>query len=293
MFSPAAPDTQTAPILKAHVAALNSQIPDVLADAKPKDDPTSLFQSFLTSGNSMFKEAAGTALNKLQSFTNTAQSYAQNFPDSVLPGGMTTYTKPAPILQQQVNPQNIAKVNFSENYMPTIQMQGGQLMPLDKVNLDATTTPLSTLSYTQPIGKTPEGTVKTETVPVTDTNKLNTASTIMAVANSINPAYTNYLLKTANNEGALVPDQRNYNFNDGTASTNPADASQHGGIASIDRGVFQINNKAFPQIPDSVADNPKLATLWAIGLIDSGNQSKWASNAKSKDMTVNYGQASS
>ena len=49
-------------------------------------------------------------------------------------------------------------------------------------------------------------------------------------------------------------------------------------IKSVDRGVFQINNKAFPQITDEKAQNVEFATLWAISLIQAGKQHKWVAD---------------
>lgn len=283
LFGPASPDTQAAPIVKAQEDTLNSKIPDVLADSKPKESPVKLFQSYLTTGDTMFKQAAGDALNNLSMFAHKAESFAQNYTDK-LTGTLRVDNAHA---QEPIEPHHIQKIAFSENSVPIAHLADGSLKPIDNLAVNYNPTPIQSLTYTIPAGKK-EGKMLADTVTITNPAKLQAASTIKAVADSINPDYTNYLLKLANNEGALNPKQRNYNFNDGTASTDITQAVHHGGVSSVDRGIFQINNKAFPKIPDSIADDPQKATMWAISLIDAGKQSKWVANQKTKDTKVTY-----
>jgi hypothetical protein len=280
IFSPASPETQAAPILKAQEQHLNNQIPSVLNADKPKDSPSGLFQSYLTTGNPIFKTAAGTALNALHSFADKAGDIV----DSIAGNNVKVdNTQPQPIYQAQ----HVRGVNFSENAIPTANLSDGTIKPIDQVNLDVQPHPLTSISYSIPRG-TKDGVAQTEKQTITDPSALKVAGTIKAVADQVNPDYTNYLLKLANNEGVLKADQRNYNFKDGKSSTNPADAAHHGGVDSVDRGVFQINSKAFPHISDAVADDPARAALWAIGLIDAGKQSKWMANDRSKETKISY-----
>lgn len=104
---------------------------------------------------------------------------------------------------------------------------------------------------------------------IKDKEKLKVANRIKQISDSINPQYTNYLLKLANFEGIYNPKQRNKNSN-----------------GSIDMGIFQINNKAFPQITPEMADNLDFSVLWAISLIDAGKQKKWVADNKSRSSKI-------
>ncbi len=290
LFNPASPDAQVAPLLKAQEDTIKKNTPElpILASSTPKESPTKLFNDYLVTKNPILKQQASKALDSLQMFQQKATDFVSNFGDNLIKNTQTYHRPSDNILEvPKLDTHNISAINFSENDIPTVHTTNGKILPLDKVSLNIEPQPLSSLSYTHEIGKK-DGKPITEDVPVTDPNKLRQAAQIKAIGDSINPDYTNYLLKTGVNEGNLNPTQRNYNFNDGTASTSLSDASKHGGVASVDRGLFQINSKAFPQITDAMADNPEFATLWAISLIDAGKQSKWVSNSKSKDMKVHY-----
>lgn len=126
---------------------------------------------------------------------------------------------------------------------------------------------------------------------INDQEQLGVANQISRVARAVAPEYENYLLRLANFEGVYNPKQRNYMFNDTFindegkevhySSRNPEDAEKYGGIWSIDRGIFQINDYFFPGIPDEVADDPIQATLWAISAIETGTQKqKWHANER-------------
>lgn len=104
IFSPASPDAQVAPILQAHTADIKSQIPSELQSIAPKASPTNLFNDYLNTGNEMFKQAAGTALNKLQEFATDANTAAKKFTASGVPGLFSSSTPAtyADALQQGV-----------------------------------------------------------------------------------------------------------------------------------------------------------------------------------------------
>jgi len=283
IFGPASPETQVAPILKAQEDHLNNKIPPVLDDQKPKESPFKLFKSYLDTGNTMFQQASHDALNKLSMFANKAETFASQFPDNLI-GNVVTYDRAQ---AQTIEPAHIQKLAFSENDVPTAHLADGSIQPINAVQLNVQPAPLQSLTYKIPAGKE-AGKILSDTVTIDDPSKLKVAGTVKAVADQINPNYTNYLLKLANNEGTLNPKARLYNFKDGTSSNNAADAVHHGGIDSVDRGIFQINDKAFPKITDEMADNPEIATLWAISLIDAGKQNKWVANQKTKDTHVSY-----
>ena len=95
---------------------------------------------------------------------------------------------------------------------------------------------------------------------ITDPKKLAVAERVAQISDTVAPQYTNYLIRLAEYEGTLDPKARNDN---GT---------------STDRGLFQINSKAFPQITDKQADDVEFATLWAIALIQAGKQNKWVAD---------------
>lgn len=101
---------------------------------------------------------------------------------------------------------------------------------------------------------------------ITDPEELAVANEIKRVADAVAPEYTDYLLRLGSYEGLMKRNTRNDN-----------------GDKGIDRGVFQINNKAFPQIPDEFADDVKKATLWAIALIEAGKQDKWMADKYVRD----------
>lgn len=98
-------------------------------------------------------------------------------------------------------------------------------------------------------------------VVITDPKQLEVANTIKAVADDVAPEYTDYLLRLAWYEGRYNPQNRLDN-----------------GERGVDRGIFQINSKAFPDVPDEVADDPVKATLWAISAIEAGKQGRWVAD---------------
>lgn len=133
---------------------------------------------------------------------------------------------------------------------------------------------------------------------ITDPRQLEVANTIKRVSDAVAPEYTSYLLRLANFEGLLYPDTRNYMFNDTFinsegkevhySSRNPEDAEKYGGLWSTDRGVFQINDAAFPAIPDEVADDPVRATLFVLSAIEAEKQDKWYADQRTKNAKLKY-----
>lgn len=116
MFSPASPDTQTAPILKAQETAVKSQIPSVFSSVAPKQSPSKLFNDYLTTGNQMFKDASGQALSKLNEFANDAQQAVSRMTLPTDSFNQSTYTRP-------VAPQSILKSTIPPPIAQTIQQQ--------------------------------------------------------------------------------------------------------------------------------------------------------------------------
>lgn len=96
---------------------------------------------------------------------------------------------------------------------------------------------------------------------ITDPEELKVANEIKRVADAVAPEYTDYLLRLGSYEGLMRHDTKNDN-----------------GEKGVDRGIFQINNKAFPQIPDEFANDVRKSTLWAIALIEAGKQDKWVAD---------------
>lgn len=90
--------------------------------------------------------------------------------------------------------------------------------------------------------------------------KLDIANQIKAIADEVAPEYTDYLLKLAQKEGG-------YNHK----STRPEEQNPGGGV---DRGIFQINSKAFPTVTDEMAQDVRFSVLWAISLIESASPKK-------------------
>jgi len=108
-------------------------------------------------------------------------------------------------------------------------------------------------------------------VVIDDPEQLKVFDTIRSVSDEIAPQYTDYLMRLGWYEGR------------GNAQ-NRLDNGEKG----VDRGIFQINSKSFPDVPDEFADDPVKATMWAISVIESGNQNnkwtadKYVKNAKTK-----------
>lgn len=107
-------------------------------------------------------------------------------------------------------------------------------------------------------------------VVITDPEQLEVANIIKAVADDIAPEYTDYLLRLAWYEGRYNPQNRLDN-----------------GERGVDRGIFQINSKSFPDIPDDFADDPVKATLWAISAIEAGKQKRWVADKYVRNARTN------
>lgn len=137
-----------------------------------------------------------------------------------------------------------------------------------------------------------------ETHEITDPKRLEVANQIAMVARAVAPEYENYLLRLANFEGLLEKDTRNYMANNKVknsrgrkvqfSSRNVEDMDAHGGLWSTDRGVFQINDAAFPAISDEIADDPVRATLFVISAIEAGKQKKWLADERTKNAQLTY-----
>lgn len=100
--------------------------------------------------------------------------------------------------------------------------------------------------------------------------QLEVANQIKAISDAVAPEYTDYLLRLARYEGVYNVKQRNVNRKDG----------------SVDRGIFQINNKYFPEVTDEMADDLTFATLWAIAAIEAGKQNRWVADRYVKKATT-------
>jgi len=159
------------------------------------------------------------------------------------------------------------KLTFSENGIPTIEDERGKVVPIDraKLNLGAPKKPMKAVVYHE----------NGRSTKITDPKKLAVLNRIKQISDSVNPDYTRYLLKLALAEGDLDPKARLHN-------------TSRKGVRSVDRGIFQINSKAFPQISDAMADDPEFATLWALALIDAGKQEKWMADARAKKLKVEW-----
>lgn len=92
IFSPASPEAQTAPILKAQEDYVKQQIPNTFKSVAPKESPTQLFQDYLTTGNQEFKQASSNALNKLNEFASDANIAAKKFVANGVPGLFSSST---------------------------------------------------------------------------------------------------------------------------------------------------------------------------------------------------------
>lgn len=121
--------------------------------------------------------------------------------------------------------------------------------------------PIKRIEISDPRDATAPDTAKQGTV-IEDPERLALANTIKAVADEVAPEYTDYLLRLAWYEGRYGSKTENKNSNG----------------KGVDRGVFQINTEAFPDVPDEFAQDPVKATLWAISVIESGKQDKWVAD---------------
>lgn len=111
-------------------------------------------------------------------------------------------------------------------------------------------------------------------VVIDDPEQLKTFNTIKSVADQVAPEYSDYLMRLAWYEGRGNPQNRLDN-----------------GELGVDRGIFQINNKAFPDVPDEFADDPARATMWAISAIEAGKQDRWVADKYVKNAKTNIGYA--
>lgn len=82
--------------------------------------------------------------------------------------------------------------------------------------------------------------------------------------------WTDYLLRLAFYESSFDPKAINVNKS-----------------GSIDRGVFQWNDKYHPEISDECAFSVRCATVEAIKAINNGNQHWWVANEKAKNNVDN------
>jgi hypothetical protein len=155
--------------------------------------------------------------------------------------------------------------------MPYLQNNADEPF-LDEIDYTppAVTQPLKRIVIEDPRDAKAKDTEK-QGVVIEDPEQLKVFNTIKAVADEVAPEYTDYLLRLAWYEGRGNPTNRNDNGEKGT-----------------DRGIFQINNKSFPDVPDEFADDPVKSTLWAISLIEAGKQDKWVANKHVLKSKIKY-----
>ena len=142
---------------------------------------------------------------------------------------------------------------------------------LDEYEFEPTpvTNPITSLQIEDPRDATADE-FSQQGVTITDPEQLKVFNTIKSVADEVAPEYTDYLMRLAWYEGR------------GNAQ-NRLDNGERG----VDRGIFQINSKSFPDVPDEFADDPVKSTLWAISAIESGNQEKWRADEYVKNAKTN------
>lgn len=76
-------DAAVAPILQTEEKATKAQIPNVFNDiVSTLPSPTKLFQNYTTTGNPVFKQAAGNALSALRGFATKSKSMLSTTPQS-------------------------------------------------------------------------------------------------------------------------------------------------------------------------------------------------------------------
>jgi len=142
---------------------------------------------------------------------------------------------------------------------------------LDEYEFEPTpvTNPITSLQIEDPRDATADE-FSQQGVTITDPEQLKVFNTIKSVADEVAPEYTDYLMRLAWYEGR------------GNAQ-NRLDNGERG----VDRGIFQINSKSFPDVPDEFADDPVKATLWAISAIEAGNQDRWVADEYVKNAKTN------
>lgn len=174
--------------------------------------------------------------------------------------------------------------------MPYVNVQGEtkQVKDFSAEDFPPLDEPITKLTITEEEG----------THTITDPERIAVANEIARVARAIAPEHESYLLRLANFEGILGRNTRNYMAH-GTiknsegkdvhfSSRNVEDTEAHGGLWSTDRGVFQINDAAFPAISDEIADDPTKATLFVLSAIEAGHQKKWYADKRTKKATLSY-----
>lgn len=201
-----------------------------------------------------------------------------------------TYTKPEPEIKEPIKfglpeydtlsqPRKITKemLKFQDSSpgfrgMSYVE-EGDKTTFLDEFDYQAPPVkePIKRIEIQDPRDATAPDTNK-QGVVIEDPERLALANTIKAVADEVAPEYTDYLLRLAWYEGRYGSKTENKNEEE----------------KGVDRGVFQINNKAFPDVPDEFAQDPVKSTLWAISVIESGNQKKWIADPFVKNAKISY-----
>lgn len=90
---------------------------------------------------------------------------------------------------------------------------------------------------------------------------LSVEGQIRAIAEEKGFKWADYLVRLANCESKLKPNNSNSKGN------TPA--------GSVDRGLFQINSYWHKEVSDSCAYDIRCSTEWTIGMIEAGRQSAW------------------
>jgi hypothetical protein len=228
----------------------------------PSGETTGLQKkSSLEKKSSLKKKSSLQKKTSLNTESNTASSIL-----AALTGAQTASasTEKVNVIQKPGNklgiaPEKIEAVEYPlEKNMPTISVDGKKV-PIDKVKLAPAQNPsdLKKVVITKPNGKKEV---------ITDPKQLAIANRIKDISDQIHPEWTNYLIKLAFHESSL-----------GSSTVNTANTNK-----TTDRGVFQLNDKAFPIVSDTQAHNLDFATLFAISLISEGRQHKWSANDKAK-----------
>lgn len=155
--------------------------------------------------------------------------------------------------------------------MPYLELEDGVTKFIDEYEFEARqpTNPITRLEIIDPRDATAPDTER-QGVVIEDPEQLKVFNTIKGVADEVAPEYTDYLLRLGWYEGR------------GNAQ-NRLDNGERG----VDRGIFQINNKAFPDVPDEFADDPAKSTLWAISAIEAGKQDRWVADEYVKNAKTN------
>ncbi len=232
-----------------------NKVYEELNKLKTEDEKSKLWNDYVNK-KIITKEVA----KQLKELLNTPKKEKTNILNTIFGIKTTEASEISQIDKLQITPKRISKLNFSEKYIPTATIDGKNI-PIDKIDMvlpEKST--IKKIIITKSDGKKEE---------ITNERQLIIASKIKAISDRINPKYTNYLIKTAFNESSLGTSTTNVNKN-----------------YSTDNGVFQINDKSFPQINKELANDLGFATLWAISLIEAGKQKRWSSNSKSRSSKI-------